>query len=194
MVEKLAAMRAEKALERSQVALLLLDAETGIGMMEKRLARKIEEEGKGCVLFLNKWDLVRGVPMESTLRALHEEVPFLAHCPTLIGSALKGRNVEKLLKLVAGVFDSLQQRIATGPLNRFVEDVVAKHQPAAIDGKRLRIYYTAQVQALPPTFLLFVNQPRLLQSTWRRYLAQQLRKTFGFEGVPLRIYTRGKPR
>lgn len=194
LVEKLAAMRAEKALERSQVALLLLDAETGIGMMEKRLARKIEEEGKGCVLFLNKWDLVRGVPMESTLRALHEEVPFLAHCPTLIGSALKGRNVEKLLKLVAGVFDSLQQRIATGPLNRFVEDVVAKHQPAAIDGKRLRIYYTAQVQALPPTFLLFVNQPRLLQSTWRRYLAQQLRKTFGFEGVPLRIYTRGKPR
>lgn len=194
LVEKLAAMRAEKALERSQVALLLLDAETGIGTMEKRLARKIEEEGKGCVLFLNKWDLVRGVPMESTLRALHEEVPFLAHCPTLIGSALKGRNVEKLLKLVAGVFDSLQRRIATGPLNRFVENTVAKHQPAAIDGRRLRIYYTAQVQALPPTFLLFVNQPKLLQSTWRRYLAQQLRKTFGFEGVPLRIFTRGKPR
>lgn len=194
LVEKLAAMRAEAALERCQVAVLVLDSTLGLTLGEKRLARKIEECGKGCVLFFNKWDQVKGVPMESALRALHQEAPYLAHCPTLFGSALQGRNVQKVLKLVIEVHQALLSRIPTGPLNRFVEDVLATHQPPAIMGKRLRIYYAAQVHAAPPTFVLFVNQPRCLPSSWQRYFLHRLRAAFSFAGVPLRVLARGKPR
>ncbi len=194
LVEKLAAMRAEAALERCQVVVLVLDSTRGLTIEEKRLARKIETNGKGCVLFLNKWDLVHDVPMESALRALHLEAPYLSHCPTIFGSALKGRNVAKIMQLVIDIDTRLQHRIPTGPLNRFVEGVLTTHQPPAIQGKRLRIYYAAQVHARPPTFILFVNQPRLLSNTWKRYFIHKLRAAFDLEGVPLRVFTRGKPK
>ncbi len=194
LVEKLAALRAESALERSKVALLMLDAEQGFSTQEKRLARQIDDKGKGCVIFFNKWDRVKGISMQSSAKAARQQVPFLAHCPMVFGSALSGRNVEKALEAIAITFDKLHQRVPTGPLNRFVEQVVARQSPPAIEGRRLRIYYAAQVQTLPPTFILFVNQPKLLLAPWKRYFVQQLRAAFGFEGVPILLYTRGKPR
>lgn len=194
LVEKFAAMRAASALERSQIALLMLDAEQGFSTQEKRLARQIDAKGKGCVLFFNKWDRVKGISMQSSARAARQQVPYLAHCPMIFGSALSGRNVETALTAIATTFDKLHQRIGTGTLNRFFEETVARQSPPAIEGRRLRIYYAAQVQTLPPTFILFVNQPKLLLAPYKRYLVQQIRSAFGFEGVPLLLYTRGKPK
>lgn len=192
VVDKFAAIRTQKAIERADVCLLMVDAQAGITAQEKRIANDIERAGKGCIVLLNKWDLVKGFRMEHCLKGIEDEVPFLKHCPTIFVSAKTGRNLEKVFPLVDEVVRDLHQRISTGELNRFVAGCLQRNHPPMIRGKRLRIYYMAQVDVVPPRFVLFVNYPDLMADTYKKFLYNQFRKEWRFSGVPIVMHLRGK--
>jgi GTP-binding protein len=192
VVEKFAAIRTENAIERADVCLLVIDCHDGVTSEEKKIARAIEDAGKGCALVLNKWDLVKNFRMEHALKGLEHEVPFLAHCPKLCISAMTGRNVEKVFTLIDSVISSLDKRISTHKLNKSLMEWMEHYHPPMIGEKRLRIYYMAQIDVRPPRFVLFVNSAHLMDDGYRRYLINQLRSTFEFEGVPFIMTLRGK--
>lgn len=193
VVDKFAAIRTERAIERADICLLMLDAQEGLTTQEKKIANMIEEAGKGCIILFNKWDLVKGFRMEHCLKDIEEKVPFLAHCPKLFISAKTGRNVEKILDLVKQVHADSQKRIPTHQLNKFIEASLQKNHPPMVMGKRLRIYYMAQVAVQPPKFVMFVNQPRFMTEGYKKYLYNQFRETYGFLGVPILMHLKGKP-
>lgn len=192
VVDKFAAIRTERAIERADICLLMLDAQQGITAQEKKIANTIEAEGKGCILLFNKWDLVQGFRMEHCLKGIEDEVSFLKHCPKLFMSAKTGRNVEKIFELVKQVHEASQQRITTHQLNKFLAAAMQRNHPPMIMGKRLRIYYMAQVSVQPPKFILFVNSPLLMTDSYKKYIYNQFREAYGFTGVPLLIHMKSK--
>lgn len=191
-VDKFAAIRTERAMERADLCVLMLNAQEGMTTQEKRIASELEELGKGCLLVFNKWDLVQGFRMEHCIEAIQQEVPFLAHCPSVFISAKTGRNVEKIFPYVQKVYDHAAHRVPTGELNRFLEKALQTYHPPMLGGKRLRIYYVAQVGVLPPKFVFFVNRPELMVDSYKKYLVNAFRKSFPFAGVPLQFSCRGK--
>lgn len=193
VVDKFASIRTQRAVERSDICLLMLDAQQGITTQEKRIANLIEEAGKGCILLFNKWDLVKGFRMEHCLQGIEDEVPFLKHCPKIFMSAKTGRNVDKIFSLVKQVYKDGQQRITTHQLNKFVGEAMQRNHPPMIMGKRLRIYYMAQVAIQPPQFVLFTNYPQLMTEAYKKYLYNQFREAYGFVGVPIVFHLKGKP-
>ncbi len=192
VVDKFAAIRSERAIERSDICLLVLDAREGMTHQEKRIAKAIEKEGKSCILLFNKWDLVKGFRMEHCLQEVRNEIPFLKHCPAIFMSALTGRNTEKIFGLVEEVDAARKQRITTGQLNRVIASAMQAVHPPMIRGKRLRVYYLTQVGICPPRFVLFVNKIDLMADSYERYLYNQLRETYCFSGAPITINMRGK--
>jgi GTP-binding protein len=192
VVDKFAFIRTERAIERADVAILVLDATVGLTTQDKVIVGKIEEAGKGLVLLFNKWDAVKGFRMEHCLKSIKDEAPFLAHCPILFGSAKTGRNLLKTLSEAKEVALLSKQRITTGVLNKFIESALQKNHPAMLQGKRLRIYYMAQVDVQPPKFILFVNYSNLMMESYRKYLLNQFRENFNFKGVPLLFYLKNK--
>ena len=194
VVDKFAAIRTERAIERADVCIFMLDSQEGMTSQEKRIANSIEAKGKGCIIFLNKWDLVKGFRMEHCKKSLEIEASFINYCPTLFGSALTGRKTDELFPLIREVYENLTKRISTGQLNKFIERVMHKVHPPMLRGKRLRIYYMAQVDSAPPRFVFFVNQIDLLGDTYKKYLINQFRKTYQYTGVPLTFYLKGKKR
>ncbi|KIC75419.1 GTPase Der [Neochlamydia sp. EPS4] len=192
VVDKFAAIRTERAIERADICVLMLDAQQGMTVQDKKIANKIEESGKGCILVFNKWDLVKGFRMEHCLKDINDEVSFLSHCPKIFMSATTGRNVEKLFEEIKSVQEHSLKRIPTHQLNKFIESALQKNHPPMIGGKRLRIYYMAQVDVQPPKFILFVNYPNLMSESYKKYLYNQFRETYGFVGVPLELYVKGK--
>jgi GTPase len=193
-VDKFAAIRTERAIERSDICLLVMDAEVGMTAQDKKIASLIEEAGKGCILIFNKWDLVKGYRMEHCLQSLKTDTSFLSHCPTLFTSATTGRNLSRLVGEIQNVRTFQQQRITTGQLNKFLERAIQTYHPPMIQGKRLRIYYMAHVETAPPTFVLFVNYPKLMLDTYRRFLVHQFRQTYHFTGSPLVFLLRARSR
>lgn len=194
VVEKYAAIRTERAIERADICLLMLDAQQGMTREEKKIANMIEEAGKGCILLFNKWDLVKGFRMETCLRGIEEEVPFLKHCPKIFMSALTGRNVDSIFDIVKQVHEDSLKRVTTGQLNKFIGSCLQRNHPPMIQGKRLRIYYMAQVGVQPPKFVVFVNFPNLMTDTYKKYIYNQFREQYSFSGMPIEIYLRGKKR
>lgn len=194
VVDKFAAIRTERAIERADICILMVDAQQGITAQEKRIANDIEEAGKGCLLLFNKWDLVKGFRMEHCLKGVEDEVPFLKHCPKLFISALTGRNVDKIFGIVQQIHSESQLRIPTHQLNVFIERALQRNHPPMIQGKRLRIYYMAQIDIQPPRFVVFVNYPNLMMDSYKKYLYNQFREAYGFTGVPISLYLKGKKR
>ena len=192
VVEKFAAIRTERSIERSDVCVLMLDAQEGLTVQEKRIAKQIEEAGKGCVIVLNKWDLVKGFRMEHLLQVLQKDTPFLAHCPILFISAKESRNLEKIFDEIDAVFTAMQTRITTHQLNKFIEKAMQLNHPPMINGKRFRIYYMTQVDVQPPRFVFFVNKTTLMHESYRKYLINSFRRAFPFSGTPLIFHLRGK--
>lgn len=186
-VDKFATIRSEKAIERCDICILVLDSNQGLTTYEKSILQMIEEKGKACILFLNKWDTIRDLRMEHAILALKEMDPFIAHMPIIVGSAKTGRNVGDLFDSIANVWEGLNLRISTGELNTFLEKAIQKNHPPMIQGKRLRIYYLTQVGTFPPSFVLFVNEPKLLIDSYKKYLINQLRDTYAFTGCPIRF-------
>lgn len=192
VVDKFAAIRTERAIERADICILMLDAQEGMTTQEKKIANTIEEAGKGCLLLFNKWDLVKGFRMEHCFKSIEEEVPFLSHCPKHFISAKTGRNVEKIFAPILEIRHASQWRVSTHQLNNFIEGVLQRRHPPMLTGKRLRIYYMAQVAIEPPQFVLFVNNPKLMTDSYKKYIYNQLREVYPFTGVPIRLYMKGK--
>ena len=135
---------------------------------------------------------MKNLQMEHALRSVRESAPFLAHCPLLFISATHERNLEKIFPLIEKVYHERNQRVTTGELNQLMEKSLQMYHPPMITGKRLRIYYLAQVETAPPKFVLFVNKPELTTEAYRKYLVGRLRKSFPFLGTPLLFELRGK--
>ncbi|MFI5334047.1 MAG: ribosome biogenesis GTPase Der [Chlamydiales bacterium] len=191
-IEKFSAIRTERAIERADVAVLMLESMEGITTQEKRIVTELEGGGKGCLLLFNKWDLVQGCRMEHCLKSLQIETSFVSHCPTLFASAKTGRNIDKIFTNVKQIYQDRKRRIPTGELNRFIEKATQAYHPPMLQGRRLRIYYLAQVGIEPPHFVLFVNKPELMLETYKQYLINQFREAYGFQGVPIVFTLRGK--
>jgi GTP-binding protein len=194
VVDKFAAIRTQRAIERADVCIFMLDSQEGMTSQEKRIANTIEENGKGCILFFNKWDLVKGFRMEHCKKSIEIEASFISYCPTVFGSAMTGRKLDELFKYVKEVYQNLTKRISTGQLNKFIEKTMHKVHPPMLRGKRLRIYYMSQVDTQPPRFVFFVNQIDLLGESYKKYLINQFRKEYQYTGVPLSFFLKGKKR
>jgi GTP-binding protein len=192
VVDKFAAVRTERAIERADVCVMMLDAEEGITTQEKRILSLLEESGKSTLLIFNKWDLVKGFRMEHCLKSLEIDTSFISHCPTLFASAKTGRNLDKIFPALKEIDAAQKRRISTGELNRFLEKAIQAYHPPMLQGRRLRIYYLAQVGISPPHFVMFVNKAELMLDTYKQYLINQFRETYGFKGVPLVFTLRGK--
>jgi len=192
VVEKFSYIRTKEAIKRAQVCLLVIDALDGMTMEEKKIVQMIEEEKKCCIVLVNKWDLVKGFRMEHCFKGLDAENFFLSGAPKLIISAKTKRNINKIFSLIDTQLERYSNRITTGQLNKFLTTAMQYYHPPVIGGKRLRIYYMTQVEKSPPQFVLFVNNPLLLDPSYKRYLLNALKDTFTLQGVPILFTLRKK--
>ena len=187
--ERYSVIRALRAIQRADVALLLLDAAEGVTEQDAHVAGYVLEEEKGLVLVVNKWDLVEkdAYTMQDYTQEVRRVLKFVVHCPLVFVSAVKGQRVGKTIELALQVQRARLSRVSTSELNKAVLDAVAAHSPPSKRGMRLKIYYATQTGVAPPSFLFFVNEPELMHFSYRRFLENRLREAFGYEGTPLRM-------
>ncbi|MBI3242652.1 MAG: ribosome biogenesis GTPase Der [Chloroflexi bacterium] len=188
-VEKYSVLRTYKALDRADVALLLLDAQEGIAAQDAHIAGMVLEKNRSVVVVVNKWDAIEKDThtMNAFSEKVRDQLHFLDYVPVLFISAKTGQRVEQVLPTALSVQEERLVRIPTSELNRIVRDAVSKHAAPSRTGRRLKIYYATQVDTDPPTFLFHVNDPKLVHFTYRRFLENQIRETYGFLGTPLRL-------
>lgn len=194
LTERYSVSRSLRAVDRCDVVLMLIDATEGVTEQDKKIAGYAHEAGKGIILVVNKWDLIEkdDKSMNRYEKEIREELSFMLYVPTLFISAKTGQRVNRLLELVDFVAEQNATRITTATLNSLVREWVHLNPPATDKGRRLKILYMTQVGVKPPTFVCFVNDPELLHFSYKRYLENQLRKSFGFEGSPIRLVIRQK--
>lgn len=187
--------RSFKAVERSDVCVLVIDALDGVTEQDQRVAGRIEEDGRACVIVVNKWDAIEKdshtmAAMEKELRA---KLYFLDWAPMLFTSALTGQRVESIFALALLAVEQHRRRVTTSVVNEVLQEAVSwRSPPTSRGGRQGRIYYGTQVATRPPSFTLFVNEPKLFGETYRRYVERQIREGLGFEGSPIRLFWRGK--
>ncbi len=217
-VEFFSVKRSEDSIERADICVLVLDAESGILEQDKKIAAKITEARKACIIVINKWDLME----EAVRKAREEEIErrskkdrghgkrlttlaefgewvqellfFLDYAPVIFTSAKSGFHLDDLLEAVRYVAAELKKKIPTAILNRTLHDAVERRQPISATGQRLKFYYATQVRQSPPTFLLFVNRDELFSDAYRKYLAGEMRKSFGYEGCPVVLVPKPRPK
>lgn len=190
--EKYSVMRAMSAMERSDVAILVLDASTGIREQDKHVAGYAHEAGLGMIIAVNKWDLPKkdsssGKDFEAVIR---EEFSYLDYAPIVFVSAKTGKNIDQLPKMVKEVYENKNQRIHSSVLNDLLLEASRLVPAPMVKGKRLRVYYMTQVKTNPPTFVVFCNDPELMHFSYQRFLINQLRENFDFTGTPIKILPR----
>lgn len=190
--EKYSVIRALKSVERADVVVTMLDASEGIIEQDQRIAGYVHEQGKASIIVVNKWDLIEkdGQTMNRFDEKIREELKFLAYCPILYISALTRQRIFKILELVDFVSGQHNRRIKTGELNQVINEAMLLNPLPGGGGKKIKIYYTTQVQTAPPGFVLFANYPEKIHFSYLRYLDNVLRKNFGFEGTPIRLMVR----
>ncbi|MCL6560275.1 MAG: ribosome biogenesis GTPase Der [Firmicutes bacterium] len=190
--ERYSVIRSLRAVDRSDVALIVLDATEGVTDQDKRIAGYAHEGGKGCIIVVNKWDLVEkdDKTMNRYSEGIRRELGFMQYAPLIFTSALTGRRVPKVLDIVDFVAEQHAMRIATPDLNNLIREAAMQNPPPADKARRLKIYYVTQGGVKPPKFVLFVNEPELMHFSYLRYLENQLRSTYGFEGTPIRFALR----
>jgi GTP-binding protein len=187
--------RSFKAIERSDVCVLVIDALDGVTEQDQRLAGRIEEDGRACVVVVNKWDAIE--KDSHTLPAMEKELRarlyFLDWAPMLFSSALTGQRVEAIFPLAKLAVEQHRRRVSTSVVNEVLQEALRwRSPPTTRGGRQGRLYYGTQVACRPPSFTLFVNDPKLFGDTYRRYVERQIREGLGFEGSPLRLFWRGK--
>ncbi|MCA9548120.1 MAG: ribosome biogenesis GTPase Der, partial [Myxococcales bacterium] len=192
--EGFSVMRTLKAIERCHVAVMLIDATEGLTDQDARILGVAVDRGRGVVLVVNKWDAVEKDHRTAQLveADLRLKLPFATFAPVLFLSGLTGQRVHKLLSLVEKVRQSHLQRIATGPLNRWLELATQKHHPPIHKNRRLKLYYATQVRNAPPTIVVSVNDAEAVHFSYERFLLNQLREAFDFEGTPIKLVFKGK--
>ena len=193
-IEKYAVLRAKSAIERCDLALVLLDASTGIIDQDKHVAGLAHEAKKGVIIVYNKWDLVEkdDKTMVNITKEIRKQFVYLDYAPIAFISAKDNKRVDTLLPLIDLVYENLNLRIKTNVLNEVILDAQLDNPAKPHNGKRLKIYYASQVSTAPCTIVLFVNDPKLMHFSYERYIENKLREAFGFEGVPINIVCRKK--
>lgn len=193
-LEKYSVLRSIAAIERCDVALLLLDAADGVTEQDTKIAGIIREEGKAVIVVVNKWDAIEKDTgtLEKFRKQVLEDLKFMSYAPVLFLSALTGQRVNTVLDMVDQVWAQASKRIPTGVLNDVLADATADLQPPASNGRRLKIYYLTEQSVCPPTFVPFINDETLMHFAYERYLENYLRKTFDFTGTPIRFILREK--
>jgi GTP-binding protein len=191
-IEHFSVLRSIMGMERSHVVLLLLDARYGMEDQDVKIANLAEARGRGLIFLFNKWDLIEadGQTAQMFTKALRTRFPSYSHVPVLFTSSLTGRGVNKVLQAADRVKENWNRRITTGELNRFVEAALIRNPPPLHKHRPGRIYYSAQPQSGPPTFIFHVNRVEAFHETYRRYLLNQLREHYEFSGTPLRLFFR----
>ena len=191
-VEKFSVMRAQLAIERCDVCLIMLDARDGVTEQDTKVAGMAHEAGRASVILVNKWDLVEkdGKTMDKLQADIRRDLSFMPYAPILFVSALTGQRVEKIFALANSVNEQANRRITTGLLNNVLSDAQARVQPPSDKGRRLKIFYMTEVSVRPPTFVVFCNSAELFHFSYQRYLENQLRAAFGLEGTPIRLIIR----
>ncbi|HZU69471.1 MAG TPA: ribosome biogenesis GTPase Der [Ktedonobacteraceae bacterium] len=210
-IEKFSVLRATRAIERCDVALLVIDASEGLAAQDTHIAGEIHEQAKGVIVVVNKWDLAQaqrraareGRPpkpddeiesAEEYRKIIAEGLKFIPYAPIVFTSASTGYHVQSLLETALSIADMRYLRIPTSRLNEVVREAVRRHNPTLFRGKTLKIYYATQTQVNPPTFVFFVNDPQALHFSYERYLENQLREVFGFKGTAIRMFFRARPK
>lgn len=193
-IEKYSVIRSKLAIDRSDICLIMLDASEEITEQDVRVAGFAHEAGKGCIIAVNKWDILEKdeKTMAEYRRKIKQEFKFMSYAPTIFISAKTGQRVNKLFELINFVFESCTKRISTGTLNQVLNEAMARAQPPTDKGKRLKIYYMTQVSVKPPTFVFFVNMAELFHFSYQRYIENCIRDTFGLEGTPIHFIIREK--
>lgn len=193
-VEKYSMLRSLAAIERANVCVILIDAAEGVTEQDTKVAGFAHNAGKACIFAVNKWDLVEKETgtLEAMRKILLERFSFMDYAPVVFLSAKTGQRVDKLFEMIRSVYEQAGKRLSTGTLNEMISEATAMVPTPQDKGKHLKIYYATQVATYPPQFVLFVNDRELMHFSYERYLENQLRKNFGFEGTPIRIYMRTK--
>ena len=193
-VEKFSVMRAQMAIERADVCLILIDARDGVTDQDTKIAGLAHEAGKASIVIVNKWDLVEKETgtMEKMRKDIMRDLSFMSYAPILFISALTGQRTNRIFELINFVNDQSNMRISTGMLNNVLADAQARVQPPTDKGRRLKIYYMTQTGIKPPNFVIFCNSRELFHFSYQRYLENQIRSVFGLEGTPVRIVIRQK--
>ncbi|MDR2515462.1 MAG: ribosome biogenesis GTPase Der [Christensenellaceae bacterium] len=191
-LERYSVIRALGAIRRCDVALVLLNAQDGVTEQDQRVAGYVREEGKACVVVVNKWDLIEKETgtLEAYSKALRNELKFLDYAKIAFISAKTGQRVGRLMPLVDEAYENAARRIPTGVLNDALHEAITVTPPPSDRGRRLRIYYATQVSTKPPSFVLFVNSKELFHYSYERYIENHFRKSFLLEGTPIRILVR----
>ena len=195
-LERFSVVRSLAAIDRCDVAVLVIDAKEGVSEQDSKIAGYIDEKGKAAMIVINKWDAVEKDTgtLEKYTKEVREKLKFMSYAPVVFISALTGQRVDRILKMVKSVYEQASRRVTTGLLNDILSDAQNALQPPATSGRRLRIYYATQQSVMPPTFVFFVNDETLMHFSYERYLEKQFRKSFGFEGTPLKFILREKKR
>ncbi|NLC45268.1 MAG: ribosome biogenesis GTPase Der [Clostridiales bacterium] len=193
-LERYSVIRALGAIRRCDVALIVIDSSMEVTEQDTKIAGLVHEEGKGSILVMNKWDTIEKQTntMNQYRQRLMNDLSFMTYAPSVFISAKTGQRVERITELIKYVYQQCTFRISTGVLNDCLADAIAVNEPPSDKGRRLKILYGTQVSVKPPTFVLFVNDPDLMHYSYKRYLENYFRKTFGLEGTPLHIILRQK--
>ena len=210
-VEKYSVLRASRAIDRSDVALLLIDASEGLAAQDTHIAGEIQEKAKGVVVIVNKWDLAQAQRREERegifpnpddeiesaeryRKIIAEGLKFIPYAPIVFASAKTGYHVQSLFDIVLNIAEMRYLRVPTSRLNEVVQEAIRRHNPTIFKGKVMKIYYATQTRVNPPTFVFFVNDPQALHFSYERYLENQLRYAFSFKGTGIRLQFRARPR
>ena len=193
-IEKYSVMRSLLAIERADVALMMIDSTEGVTEQDTKIAGEAQEAGKGIIIVVNKWDEYEKETgtMEKYKKEIYNKLSYLSYAPIIFISAKTGQRVDKLFDMINEVAEQNAKRISTSVLNQVINEAIAIVQPPTDKGKRLRIFYGTQVSTKPPTFVIFVNKKELFHFSYERYLVNQIRKEFGLGGTPVRIIVREK--
>ena len=193
-VEKFSVMRAQMAIERADVCLIMIDAREGVTEQDTKIAGLAHEAGKASIIVVNKWDLIEKETgtMEKMRKDVLRDLSFMSYAPVLFISAKTGQRTDRIFELINFVNDQSHMRITTGMLNNVLADAQARVQPPTDKGRRLKIYYMTQTGICPPNFVIFCNTKELFHFSYQRYIENQIRAVFGLEGTPVRIVIRQK--
>ena len=193
-IEKYSILRAEMAVDRADVCLIVVDATEGVTAQDERVAGIAHESGKACIIIINKWDLVEKETgtLENYRKEVYEKLAYMTYAPVLFISAKTGQRVDRIYELINYVNDQASMRISTGMLNDVLNEATNRVPPPTDKGRRLKIYYMTQTGIKAPTFVLFVNDAELFHFSYQRYIENKLREVFGFEGTPIKLVIRQK--
>ncbi|MBQ1301866.1 MAG: ribosome biogenesis GTPase Der, partial [Firmicutes bacterium] len=193
-IERYSVIRAIAAIERSDVCVLMIDAQEGVTEQDKKIAGLAHEAGKGVIIVVNKWDLIEKETntMKQFTKDIRNELVYLSYAPVLFISVVTGQRVDKLMDLVISVEEQCGKRVPTGVLNTLISDAILMNQPPSDKGKKLKIYYASQVGVKPPLFSFKINDRELMHFSYARYLENRIREGFGFEGTPIKFVFRAK--